>query len=457
VLRAAERRVSEDAHERLERRSEEVLTTRSEEVGEEEERAPADLAARGMLRIEWDCGDAVGRRSVVLAESGALRHLAGVLESVRENKAALDRIHAAQESQDALLQEVQRDPPPALSAPSLILTDASLLALRSALPIRFRIAMEWALLFSTAVDGISLSTFFRKTGWRSPSLLLVKDDRRAVFGAYCSAPWFAPRPRAARAAARQVLTRPRARAAGLQGDTLLLLWHRRVLRVPVGRARRAAQRRRPPRLPLVARQRLLPARAQGTGHICGRGRRQRAAPRRRLPARYALQAGPWSMEPFITPLPRPVLAPQPPQARASGRAACDGAAAARLVWALRDVPLAAAGVRQGLLRALRGGLGFSDLAAAAAPRGPATHPRRRSTAGVPRRSCRASPSDGRERAQPAAARARVHRGAIHARMDACMYVHSRQRPGALLPPRAAAGRGAHAERSTRRDRQPPSR
>ncbi|KAJ1469392.1 TLDc domain-containing protein, partial [Baffinella frigidus] len=49
---------------------------------------------------------------------------------------------------------------------------------------------EWEQLFSTAVDGVSVSTFFRKTGWRSPTLLLVKDDKRAVFGAYCSAPWY---------------------------------------------------------------------------------------------------------------------------------------------------------------------------------------------------------------------------------------------------------------------------
>ncbi|KAJ1469393.1 hypothetical protein T484DRAFT_1851943 [Baffinella frigidus] len=106
----------------------------------------APLVRRGegrRLLVEWDCGDAIGRRSVVIAETGGLRHVEWVAQTLQDNKAALDRIHAAHESLDSLLQEIQDDPPPELSVPSLILTEQSLLAIRNSLPIRFsRVSCE---------------------------------------------------------------------------------------------------------------------------------------------------------------------------------------------------------------------------------------------------------------------------------------------------------------------------
>lgn len=52
----------------------------------------APLVRRGegrRLLVEWDCGDAIGRRSVVIAETGGLRHVEWVAQTLQDNKAAL--------------------------------------------------------------------------------------------------------------------------------------------------------------------------------------------------------------------------------------------------------------------------------------------------------------------------------------------------------------------------------
>ena len=71
----------------------------------------------------------------------------------------------------------------------MIFTEDIIQALRGHLPLRVRFAPVWELLYSTVANGMSFNTFIQRTGWRSPTLLLVKDSKYSVFGAFCSAPW----------------------------------------------------------------------------------------------------------------------------------------------------------------------------------------------------------------------------------------------------------------------------
>ncbi|CAI5516714.1 unnamed protein product [Closterium sp. Naga37s-1] len=57
-----------------------------------------------------------------------------------------------------------------------------------ALPARLRTA-RWTLLYSTARDGISLATLYRKVAKKGPSLLIVRDSRKHVFGCFTSEEW----------------------------------------------------------------------------------------------------------------------------------------------------------------------------------------------------------------------------------------------------------------------------
>jgi hypothetical protein len=84
-------------------------------------------------------------------------------------------------------------PPPALDAPSGLLGPGDADALAAAVPLRHR-QCRWALLYSTQRDGVSLRSLLRAAAGRAPTLLLVRDMRRAVFGAYCPEPW-RPSPR----------------------------------------------------------------------------------------------------------------------------------------------------------------------------------------------------------------------------------------------------------------------
>jgi hypothetical protein len=79
-------------------------------------------------------------------------------------------------------------PPPALDAPSGLLGPGDAAALAAAVPLRHR-QCRWALLYSTQRDGVSLRSLLRVAAGRAPTLLLVRDMRRAVFGAYCPEPW----------------------------------------------------------------------------------------------------------------------------------------------------------------------------------------------------------------------------------------------------------------------------
>mmetsp|Transcript_5129 Transcript_5129/g.11814 ORF Transcript_5129/g.11814 Transcript_5129/m.11814 type:complete len:146 (+) Transcript_5129:1-438(+) len=49
---------------------------------------------------------------------------------------------------------------------------------------------DWKLLYSTARHGISINTFFRRAEMStSPSLLVVEDTKKHVFGCFASLPW----------------------------------------------------------------------------------------------------------------------------------------------------------------------------------------------------------------------------------------------------------------------------
>lgn len=48
---------------------------------------------------------------------------------------------------------------------------------------------EWKLLFTTAIDGISYNTFYANLKDRDNTVLLAKDTKGKVFGAYCSEAW----------------------------------------------------------------------------------------------------------------------------------------------------------------------------------------------------------------------------------------------------------------------------
>ena len=79
-------------------------------------------------------------------------------------------------------------PPPCISEPSTIMTEDDIKALASFVPARYRLS-NWKLLYSTARDGISLKTLLRNGKGKHPTILVVRDMGRAVFGAFCSEPW----------------------------------------------------------------------------------------------------------------------------------------------------------------------------------------------------------------------------------------------------------------------------
>ena len=82
---------------------------------------------------------------------------------------------------------------PPRDAPSTLLSEADARALSAALPPIHKGA-TWALAYSTARDGVSLHTLLRKAAGAAPSLLVVRDGRGAVFGAFATEAWHvAPR------------------------------------------------------------------------------------------------------------------------------------------------------------------------------------------------------------------------------------------------------------------------
>lgn len=143
----------------------------------------------GKLRLLWDCGDAIGERYVVVWDSQFPGHVEEMTNRIRENKETIDHHDLEAASPGAHLNDSQDEKVPQLTRESTIFTDEMMIALRRTIPRRFRMFDKWELLYSTGAHGVSLATFFRRTGWRSPSLLMVMDDKYQVFGAFCPAPW----------------------------------------------------------------------------------------------------------------------------------------------------------------------------------------------------------------------------------------------------------------------------
>lgn len=48
---------------------------------------------------------------------------------------------------------------------------------------------EWKLLFSINKDGVSFQTFFATTRGRDNTVILIRDETKRVFGAYCCEEW----------------------------------------------------------------------------------------------------------------------------------------------------------------------------------------------------------------------------------------------------------------------------
>lgn len=61
-------------------------------------------------------------------------------------------------------------------------------AIASHVPLRHR-QKRWTLLYSTHRDGISMQTLLRKCKDWAPTVLIVRDMEKHVFGAYCSESW----------------------------------------------------------------------------------------------------------------------------------------------------------------------------------------------------------------------------------------------------------------------------
>uniref|UniRef100_A0A7S4LZZ8 TLDc domain-containing protein n=1 Tax=Guillardia theta TaxID=55529 RepID=A0A7S4LZZ8_GUITH len=162
---------------------------------------PASSELDQQIVIEWDGGSSIEFRRVVLIDQPQLEHVPAISKEIKGAMEALEKLQSniASGSQtfSSILKHSEEMPKLmrhneegfTMEAASMIASEAEIIALRTSIPIRFRIIDTWELLYSTTLHGISLETFFRRTGWRAPTLLLLRDSKRAVFGAFCSAPW----------------------------------------------------------------------------------------------------------------------------------------------------------------------------------------------------------------------------------------------------------------------------
>ncbi len=48
---------------------------------------------------------------------------------------------------------------------------------------------EWKLLFSISKDGVSMQTFYNNLRSRDNTVILIKDEKDKVFGAFCCQEW----------------------------------------------------------------------------------------------------------------------------------------------------------------------------------------------------------------------------------------------------------------------------
>eukprot|EP01102_Stenamoeba_stenopodia_P004299 TRINITY_DN14621_c0_g1_i1.p1 TRINITY_DN14621_c0_g1~~TRINITY_DN14621_c0_g1_i1.p1 ORF type:complete len:570 (-),score=105.02 TRINITY_DN14621_c0_g1_i1:133-1842(-) len=71
---------------------------------------------------------------------------------------------------------------------SKLLTEQSMRKLQQWLPPRYKI-MDWKRLFYTGIDGVSLQSFFAKAAGHTHTIVMVRDDGGAVFGAFTTMTW----------------------------------------------------------------------------------------------------------------------------------------------------------------------------------------------------------------------------------------------------------------------------
>lgn len=77
---------------------------------------------------------------------------------------------------------------PQLSEPSSLMEEHHILGLIAEIPLRYR-QSPWKLVYSTQRDGISMQTMLRSAQGKAPTVLVVRDMEKAIFGAFCSEPW----------------------------------------------------------------------------------------------------------------------------------------------------------------------------------------------------------------------------------------------------------------------------
>jgi hypothetical protein len=74
------------------------------------------------------------------------------------------------------------------SEASQLISVEEMVAVSSHMPLRHR-HKKWILLYSTLRDGISMQTLLRKSKGQAPTVLLVRDMSKHIFGAFCSEAW----------------------------------------------------------------------------------------------------------------------------------------------------------------------------------------------------------------------------------------------------------------------------
>jgi len=77
---------------------------------------------------------------------------------------------------------------PTLDRPSALLNNESLQKLVRHLPERYRFN-NWKLLYGTQVHGISLNTFYAQVEDRGPTIIVVEDKNRHLFGGFATESW----------------------------------------------------------------------------------------------------------------------------------------------------------------------------------------------------------------------------------------------------------------------------
>ncbi|KAL2613540.1 hypothetical protein R1flu_025232 [Riccia fluitans] len=77
---------------------------------------------------------------------------------------------------------------PVCDSRSQVLEDRHIKALAAVLPVRFR-SYKWTLLYHTERDGISLNTLYRKVHLNGPTIMVIRDRSKHVFGCYASEEW----------------------------------------------------------------------------------------------------------------------------------------------------------------------------------------------------------------------------------------------------------------------------